>query len=276
MLRFDDGRTPSLTAFAIYLRTGLRVPASDVEVKFNPWHDPSNGRFTFGGQGGYFPAGSRTVERRRSELRGHGGSFGGGGASGSWVPRPQPPKPVSKPPSPAEVRPKVIRRLEAPISSGQPHGGLDRAHTAEPPAGQRFLQMEKNGYRFQVDARNRPRRISGQLPLGPTERRSRRAQAQAGGENRRRTDDGGHYIGVRFNGPRDAFNHFAQDANFNRGRYRALEDGWAKSVRSGHKVLVDIIPHYAGYSQRPDEIDVTYYVDGKRHETSFPNEKGQK
>jgi hypothetical protein len=34
-------------AFAHYLRTGrrLRVP---VEQKFNPYHDPRNGRFTFG------------------------------------------------------------------------------------------------------------------------------------------------------------------------------------------------------------------------------------
>ncbi len=39
------------TAFSIWMRTG-QWPRADaargVEVKFNPWHDPRNGRFTFG------------------------------------------------------------------------------------------------------------------------------------------------------------------------------------------------------------------------------------
>jgi len=44
-------------AFEIYIRTGRRVVFSDddsLEVKFNPWHDPETGRFTFKGQGNYF------------------------------------------------------------------------------------------------------------------------------------------------------------------------------------------------------------------------------
>lgn len=42
--------------FEIYLRTGRRIAAErDVtELKFNPWHDPDDGRFTFAGQGRYF------------------------------------------------------------------------------------------------------------------------------------------------------------------------------------------------------------------------------
>lgn len=47
------------TAFSMWLRTGRwpRVEAArGVEVKFNPWHDPRNGRFTFG------PGGSRTQD----------------------------------------------------------------------------------------------------------------------------------------------------------------------------------------------------------------------
>jgi hypothetical protein len=34
-------------AFSTWLRTGRLPAASDVEVKFNPYHDPRNGRFTF-------------------------------------------------------------------------------------------------------------------------------------------------------------------------------------------------------------------------------------
>lgn len=50
------------SAFSHFLRLGRRTPsdlAVDVEVKYNPWHDSDDGRFTFKGQGRYFPAGSR-------------------------------------------------------------------------------------------------------------------------------------------------------------------------------------------------------------------------
>lgn len=48
-----------VTAFSIWLRTGRRVKDVPIEVKFNPWHDREDGRFTFVGQGNYFPRGGR-------------------------------------------------------------------------------------------------------------------------------------------------------------------------------------------------------------------------
>ncbi len=54
-------------AFAIYLRTGLRLIKPDnpaVEVKYNHNHDPRNGRFTYAGSGG--EAGSDTPFMHRS------------------------------------------------------------------------------------------------------------------------------------------------------------------------------------------------------------------
>ena len=37
-----------MSPFEYYLRTGRRiVPAAELETKFNPWHDPEDGRFTF-------------------------------------------------------------------------------------------------------------------------------------------------------------------------------------------------------------------------------------
>lgn len=46
--------------FARWLRTGRRPPlrnSDGVELKFNPWHDPADGRFTFAGAGSRFAAG---------------------------------------------------------------------------------------------------------------------------------------------------------------------------------------------------------------------------
>lgn len=60
------------SAFSHWLRTG-RVPsprnAAGVELKFNPWHDPDDGRFTFANAGVFYGRG------------GSGGDRGGGGRS---------------------------------------------------------------------------------------------------------------------------------------------------------------------------------------------------
>jgi hypothetical protein len=106
--------------------------------------------------------------------------------------------------------------------------------------------------------------------------RSRTAQARAGGADRRSVDDGGHYIAARFNGPTDAFNHFAQDANFNRGDYRSLEDQWAMAKRSGRDVTVMIVPGYAAGSKRPAIIDVSFTITGHKQSVKFANEPKEK
>lgn len=163
------------------------------------------------------------------------------------------------------------------------HGGKLPLDAAHPPSidvqinnPAQWHVISKNGYRFVRDLAERTREIKGEISINVTAKRSRRNQREAGGADRRPTDDGGHYIAVRFNGPSDAFNHFAQDANFNRGAYRALENRWATSVRGGHHVSVDIVPHYHGLSLRPDRIAVTWTVDGEEHGRTFTNEKGSK
>lgn len=55
--------------FGVWLRTGhLPSPWPDgIEVKFNPWHDPEDGRFTFAGPGHYYGAGGGEPANRRSD-----------------------------------------------------------------------------------------------------------------------------------------------------------------------------------------------------------------
>ena len=97
------------------------------------------------------------------------------------------------------------------------------------------------------------------------------AQARAGGADRLSTDDGGHYIAARFNGPKEAFNHFAQDRSVNRGRYRRFEEQWARAKRAGHRVSVKIVPNYERSSRRPRMINVWFSIDGNRQSDQFPN-----
>jgi len=68
------------TAFEVYLRTGRRVGSrvEPLQLKFNPWHDPEDGRFTFAGQGRRFPGGghlqlAQAPRNPRVRMGGNGG-----------------------------------------------------------------------------------------------------------------------------------------------------------------------------------------------------------
>lgn len=297
-------------AFSLWLRTG-RLPgwlkAVRAEFKFNPWHDPDDGRFTHAGTGRYFGRGSgraaeapgtarHSDDRRRpgpsrggrgagqgqgptggggwggkEPFGGYGGGrdgFRGGGASGSWA-EPE----ADAPPKRNEARP--VRRDPQPATQPQPQpqpqpAGRDGSSEKD------WEEVRQNGYVWKIDTVGRPREVTGTITFSEAPRRSRTVQAQAGGADRRPSDDGGHYIAARFNGPAEAFNHFAQDANFNRGKYRALEDQWARSTRDGKRVDVRIVPVYEGSSQRPTMINVFFWTNGRPDSLQLPNEPTEK
>jgi hypothetical protein len=194
------------------------------------------------------------ARREKSEL-GLGGrspehpGSGGGGASGSY-----------------EVDPAGARLSRSLISPA----------VAKRATEENWRHVTRNGYHFLVDAKSRTRHVSGVVVLNTNQTRSRSAQARAGRPDRRSSDDGGHYIARRFNGPTEAFNHFAQDANFNRGAYRALEDEWARAIRAGRSVMIRIVPGYEGSSRRPSLINVWFWVGGKGKSLRFPNEPQEK
>ncbi len=56
-------------AFSVWLRTGKlpEIATTDgIERKYNPWHDPSDGRFTFAGSGRHYGAGGAGLSSRAS------------------------------------------------------------------------------------------------------------------------------------------------------------------------------------------------------------------
>ncbi len=250
-------QSDDVRAFSYWLRTGRwlarRSPAT-IEVKFNPWHDPANGEFTFANSGDYHAR------------RGGGGDFGGGGSSGSYD-APRSPRAAAKP---SLVKKQQVSKAKAPDRTSIVPVGL----AVRPPV-ETFRRVTKNGYEFELDSGEQMRRASGTLTMG-TEKRNLRGQRVAGGSDRRSTDDGGHYIARRFNGPPDDFNLFPQDANFNRGTYRLLEEQWARAKRAGKKVEIEIVPGFEAGSTRPYEVDVTFWINGRRESIKFPNEKSEK
>ena len=330
----ESVRSNRETAFSLYLRTGRRIGPDAIEVKFNPWHDEENGRFTFRGQGRYFGATGGNANAPPSRP-------GGTGVARSSSPlatrrNGAPDRDRFRADHPANHSLYMVKQgdtlsriaaqrqgltaadlawlnnmpLDQPLQIGQrlklphqayldagraaknkvvalahymdTHGGDLPPDPADPPSLESQLlnsnwQREvRNGYAFDIDVIARPREIIAELTDGPIAKRSRQAQAQAGQPDRRPGDDGGHFIAARFNGPGDSFNHFAQDRNFNRGAYRAMEDGWAKALRAEKRVIVDIVPLYEGTSKRPYHLTVTWYVDGRKRVREFANEaKGE-
>lgn len=125
-----------------------------------------------------------------------------------------------------------------------------------------------------MDESGRVAQISGDLTSNPAQLRNAKAQLSAGGQDRLATDEGGHFIGRRFDGPLDDFNHFAQDMNFNRGAYKALENSWQRSLDAGQAVSVNIKPTYLGNSLRPNALEIHYTIDGVPYRQTYFNRPG--
>lgn len=280
------------SSFELWLRTGHRsYPdiAKPLECKFNPWHDPDDGRFTFAGSGRHYggSAGSDSQRAARSARRKAGPlrvdvpglppdrsarGFGGGGGAGSWPPHSrttqrQPGLPGPSPSRPAVARQNSVQR-ELSGLEGQARGTLPFKRAAK--------TVIRHGYRFDIDHLGRTWKVEGTITEDPLQRRSKQSQLQAGRKYRLRTDDGGHFIARRFKGPMEAFNHFAQDAEFNRKTYARMENQWASARRKGVKVTVKIVPVYKGQSRRPASLNIWYTIGNKQHSLNLPNQRGAK
>ncbi|MEQ1551876.1 DNA/RNA non-specific endonuclease [Sphingorhabdus sp.] len=271
-----------------------------LELKYNPWHDPDDGKFTHEGQGRHFGGGGASgswdgpppKKTGRSSFGGRGasgpwgkpkiqtggGSFGGGGASGSW----DKPKPKAgggsidgggasgswDEPTPAKPVPKVQQPKREIVKPT-----ISRTATRLPKPRAATRKISKGGYNFEADAQDRTIRASGQLRLQPDQPRSRTQQRNAGKPDRLANDHGGHFIAREFGGPEISYNHFAQNARFNVRGYRELERNWKSNLKAGKKVKVDVRALYEGGSKRPSKINVTYYVNGERFFKPFENKK---
>lgn len=282
------------------------------ELKYNPWHDTEDGKFTFAGQGRNYGS--------------SGGSFGGGGASGSWEPAPSKPKPkqpatvlerpsidtkpapktqsgtVSKPspkpvgrtapssrrasgivkpvpdPKPADDQLGIAAAAAAAAKAVTAATAVVASNAAAAVAGVTPVAITQTvsagGYNFDIDGLGRTGKIYGKIKHVPEQARSRRLQREAGRPDREPSDHGGHFIAREFGGPEIPENHFAQDAKINLGKYRRLENKWKRASKRGKVVEVEITPQYTGSSKRPDSLNVVYKINGKIRTKTIPNKTG--
>ena len=128
---------------------------------------------------------------------------------------------------------------------------------------------------YTTDDIGRVKEIDANLTLN-TKDRNTYQQCKTGKCGGKTDDDGGHLIASIFNGPGEKLNLIPQNSNLNRGAWKNMEKEWAKALKEGKEVKVNIKPVYTGNSSRPDSFKVSYSIDGKIKDEIFNNAIGGK
>lgn len=130
---------------------------------------------------------------------------------------------------------------------------------------------ELNGNVYTTDENGRIISCEAKPVRSPENPRDNEAQRQAGGENRRPNDQGGHIVGRDMNGDGGIGNLVAMDSKINQSDYKHMENNIKSALDEGKEVTTKTEMTYSGDSERPDKITVTVTNDGKDTVYKFDN-----
>lgn len=130
---------------------------------------------------------------------------------------------------------------------------------------------ELNGNIYTTDEKGRIISCEAKPVRSPENPRDNNDQRQAGGEDRRPNDQGGHIVGRDMNGDGGNGNLVAMDSKINQSDYKRMENDIKAALDEGKEVTTKTEITYTGDSERPDKITVTVTVDGKDTEYKFDN-----
>ena len=130
---------------------------------------------------------------------------------------------------------------------------------------------ELNGNVYTTDDNGRIISCEAKPVRSPENPRDNEAQRQAGGEDRRSNDQGGHIVGRDMNGDGGIGNLVAMDSKINQSDYKRMENDIKAALDEGKDVTTKTEMTYSGDSERPDKIIVTVTVDGKDTVYKFDN-----
>ena len=122
---------------------------------------------------------------------------------------------------------------------------------------------ELNGNVYTTDENGRIISCEAKPVRSPENPRDNEAQKQAGGEDRRPNDQGGHVVGRDMNGDGGNGNLVAMDSKINQSDYKRMENDIKAALDEGKDVTTKTEMTYSGDSERPDKITVTVTIDGK-------------
>ena len=171
---------------------------------------------------------------------------------------------------PKEIGKSDVSQKEAPKEIGSdPDDNPDQTETER----KINASFESNGYKYETDELGRTKSVEGKLQRKDHTVRNKikPSMSEIGKGYEKTTDEKGHLIADRFNGPGNLENIVPQDANLNRGEYKKLENQWAERVNVGDDVRVRIEPQYSGDSFRPDSFNIRYSINGEQFTKTFSN-----
>lgn len=130
---------------------------------------------------------------------------------------------------------------------------------------------ELNGNVYTTDENGRIISCEAKPVRSPENPRDNEAQRQAGGEDRKPNDQGGHIVGREMNGDSGIGNLVAMDSKINQSDYKRMENDIKTALDEGKDVTTKTEMTYSGDSERPDKITVTVTADGKDTVYKFDN-----
>lgn len=133
------------------------------------------------------------------------------------------------------------------------------------------ITYELNGSVYKTDGNGRIISCKAEPERSPENPRDNEAQRDAGGADRKETDQGGHIVGRDLNGDGGTGNLVAMDSRINQSDYKRMENDVKNALDEGKEVTTETQISYTGNSERPDKIEVTVTAEGKETIYTFDN-----
>lgn len=130
---------------------------------------------------------------------------------------------------------------------------------------------ELNGNVYTTDENGRIVDVQANPTLTPENARDSDAQKDAGGDDRREGDQGGHIVGRDMGGDGGEGNLVAMDSKINQSDYKRMENDIKRNLAEGKEVSTHTEISYSDDSERPDTVKVTVTADGKETVYTFDN-----
>lgn len=133
-------------------------------------------------------------------------------------------------------------------------------------------EYERNGSKYHLDEKSRIVKCEAKLQYTEDNIRNTKEQMEAGGEERKADDDGGHIVGRVLGGAEGAENLVPMRRTINRGDYKKMENEIARNVKDGKEAELEVQMVYKDDSNRPSKIIANYKIEDREIQSKFENE----
>ncbi|RRD95856.1 hypothetical protein EII17_01925 [Clostridiales bacterium COT073_COT-073] len=134
------------------------------------------------------------------------------------------------------------------------------------------MEYEKNGNKYYLDDKSRIIKCKAKPQYTEDGVRNIKEQIEAGGNERRNDDDGGHIVGRVLGGAEGLENLVPMRRTINRGDYKKMENEISHGLKEGKEVELEVQLQYKDDSGRPSKIMANYTIEDKVVQVKFENE----